>query len=505
MRLKCVFPVGNLLFANSSQNDDLGNWKNQIISISSLSRNIGEDKLYEVSGIAIELDDSDRFFRDMMSGEHRYIAGKTVEIYSDDNLLLYTGSVQKWSFGLDAFKISINDQLSGLSTLIPGTISKNQYPSAVGPAAGESIPIIYGTLNIEGGAVKCWRIDTGKFLAARHHCFDLLDAQAYHEDGTTSPATLENHQDGNAYILCSSTNDFIYVNVSGKMAQDSSLIVDPIEALKDLINNYSSINYNSGSMAVAQSIMNRRDYKIAGLIGSQKKLLNVLVEFCFSFDCDFYLSNGNEIVISILDWSTLAPVKTIIESQVIDFRIDESPDEIRNKVKYMYRYHFGKDYFTRLPIFENPASIQNWGEYYNRNEPLDLRLVVESDVAFDVVQRFVIQHKNPKRTAFFEMPLDVFVGLELGDVIEIQHPAAIDIQKRKYQIRRFSVDFSMNFVQVEAVDITTLTGGLFVLGDRDTLPSYWNQAGETDRSKGYLADSETGYFSNTKDYGKVLY
>ncbi|MCP5052220.1 MAG: hypothetical protein GY940_33945, partial [bacterium] len=146
-----------------------------------------------------------------------------------------------------------------------------------------------------------------------------------------------------------------------------------------------------------------------------------------------------------------------------------------------------------------------WGEFYNRNEPLDLLYVSDDDSAFDVVQRYVIQRTNPRRLANMDIPLSEFLGLDISDVVEVQHPGAIDTEKRKYQIRRTNIDFISDVVQVEAVDITTLTGGVFLLGDRDSLQPSWELAGDNDRNFGYLADRATGYFDGGIDYGKVLY
>ena len=64
VKVKCDFPQGELLFATKNIQDGGptailvhgGNWQNKIISISSLSRNIGEDKSYEISGMSIEFD-----------------------------------------------------------------------------------------------------------------------------------------------------------------------------------------------------------------------------------------------------------------------------------------------------------------------------------------------------------------------------------------------------------------------------------------------------------------
>jgi hypothetical protein len=506
VKVKCQFPIGDLLLATANLQDGSGNWQNKIITISSLSRNIGEDKSYEVSGISIELDDTDRFFRNMMSTSGKYIAGEKVELFTEDDQLIYTGTVEKWQYVEDGFVLFINDRLSGLDTLIPGIITEEDYPNMVEKADGQSIPVIYGDVQAEAGAVKCWRVDTNKYLLAGHHCKELVDNVAYKEDGTPIVgASLDNNADGRAYAQCSASEDFLYVNVKGKMNGSSNLVEDPIEAIKDVINNYTTMDYDADGMDTAQAIMTDRGYKIACVIDNQKNLLDVLKEFCFSFDCDFYISKGNEIVISLFKWSELTPQKSFIKTQIVDFQINELPEEIRNKVQYMYKYNFAAEKFLKTPIYTKDSSIANWGEFYNKNEPLELRYVPGNDEAFDVVQRFVIQRKNPRRIAHSDIPLSEFVGLDISDIIEIQHPNAIDGNKRKYQVRRINIDFAADIVQVEAVDITAMTGGVFILGDRDTLPAKWGDASDNERNYGYLADRNTGYFSNGTDYGKVLY
>lgn len=506
IKVICRFPKGNLKFATRNIQDGAGNWENRITGISTLSRNIGEDKAYEISGMSIDLNDSDRYFRKMMSGSNRFISGHQVELYSQDDLLIYTGSVEKWAFKEDAFVLHINDRLSGLEIMVPEVLSPEDYPNMVEKADGASVPIIYGTLESGGGAVKCWRVDSGRFLLAGHHCFELLEA--FEESGTQlTPATLDNNADSRAYVTCSSAVDFIYVNVKGKENSQFDLIEDPLEALKDIIDGYTTMSYNSGAMNRAQTVAAKREYKIAAVIDNQQTLQDVLVTFCYSFDADFYIGRGHEIMISLLDWSELSPVRSFNDKLMVDFQIEEQPDQIRNKVKYMYRYNFATGEFQRMPVYAKESSIVNWGEFFYKNEALNLNYVSDSDSAFDVVQRFVIQHKNPRREAQISLPLSEFIGVDIADIIEIQHPNAIDDKKRKYQVRRVDIDFTGDLVQVEAVDVTTLTGGMFVFGSREDpeLKPKWDDEDDYSRQYGYLADRTDGYFANDTDYGKVLY
>jgi hypothetical protein len=505
MKIKCFFPAGTLQYAIENITDNYGNWENRVLNVSPLYRSIGENKSFEVSGVSIELNDFDRFFRTMMSGENRYIAGKTVELLTIDDQMIYTGTVEKWEFREDSFHLSINDRLSGLETLIPETISKNTYGNCANEANGKSIPLIYGQVKADEGAVKCWRVNTNTFLLAGHHCKELVNNTAYQDDGTPiTGASLDNNADGKAYVQCTYTGDFIYVNVKGKMDAGSNLIEDPIEAIKDIIDNYTDMDYDQYGMDEAQAIMADRNYKIAAVIDNQETLIEILVNFCFSFDCDFYIGKGNKIIISLLKWSTLTPQKSFLEKQISEFYIEENPDQIINKIRYMYGYNYAKQYFERTPFFQQDDSVQNWGSFYAKNNPLDLRYVSNDQAAFDVVQRFIIQRKNPLRIAKLTLPLCEYMGLDISDIIEITHPAAINPKPRKYQIRRFSVNFADETVSIEAVDITYLTGSALVLGDSTILAQNWELADENDRNYAYLADRETGLF-NSSDHGKILY
>jgi len=508
IKILCHFPKDQLLkFATENLQDNSGNWQNKIIAISSLSRNIGEDKSYEISGMSIELDDNDRFFRTMMSGDNRYISGKKVEIRAENDSTIYIGTVEKWQFKEDTFILFINDKLSGLETLIPEIITKTKYPNMAEKADGQSIPLIYGTHNKTGkGAVKCWRVDENIFLLAGHHCAQFY-GDAYTEDGSSlSILTLDNNADQYSYLQTSSTSeDFIYANVQGKVDESANLIEDPIDVLKDIIDNYTDMTYDNTGMENAAAIMANRNYKISCVVDNQKNLQDVLKEFSFSFDCDFFIGKGNEVMISMLKWSDLKPAKLFTQNQIFDFKMEEQPEGIRNKVKYQYEYNQAYAEYQKLPVYTLEESVAGWGEFYNRNEPLDLRYVWDDSSAFDVVQRYVIQHKNPRRIANLEVPLSEFIGLDISDIIEIQHPGAIDINIRKYQIRRTNIDFLGDSVQLEATDITTLTGGVFLLGNRDELTDKWENADDNERAFGYLADRETGYFEGGTDYGKVLY
>lgn len=515
IKLKCQFPVGTLQFATCNLQDENGNWQSKILSVSSLSRSIGEDKSYELSGMSIEFSDSDRYFRNMMSGRDRYIAGKTVEILDEFNHLLYRGNVEKWEFKEDSFTLFINDHLLGLEKVIPRTISKELFPGVVDEADGMSIPLIYGALQGDKGAVKCWRIEPGKYLLAGHHCKEV--SEVYDKNGNDRSLDFQLANEGtagteNEFALVnfigtgSFTDEYIRVDTRGKM-ENGDLIEHPMHVLENVFAGVSGMNLSDINRDLNWMIMDERDYLFAGVIDQHKTIKEFLVEFAFSFDCDFYISKENQVVITLLNWDNLEANKSLTQKQVTDFQLQEVPETIRNKVTYQYLYHFAEGKYGRTPLYENRESVTNWGEFYNKNEPLNFYYTHDESTAYDVMQRYVFLRKDPLRKAFVEMPLLEFSGVDIADVIELEHPNAIDNGNRKYQVRRVEFDFVSDSVQLECIDITSLTGNLFILGG-DDFPETWEQAIADEkrdlyRQYGYLCGDD-GHFANG-DEGKILY
>lgn len=509
IKVLCYFPYGELRYATRNISDNEGNWQNGIISISSLSRNIGEDKAYEISGLSVEFNDSDRFFRTMMSGSYRYIAGKTVQVLDKNGNIIYTGKVEKWEFREDSFTIFINDRLSGLDSVIPTTVSKEEFPGIEDEGEGTSIPIIYGHVRTVGGAVKCWRVQSGKYLLASHHCNNLESAYDKEGNDISNDCSLllegsQGQDDERSYITYTGLNDleYIRVNVKGKMSS-GILIEDPLTVLQDVISEYTDMTLNTMNLEENRIVMQDRGYIYAGVIQDQFTVKDFLAAYALSFDCDFFMDKGNEIVITLLNWDELKAVKALNRNQITSFQLQEHPDEIRNKVKYSYRFNVSAAKYQREPEYEKLESIGNWGEFYNRNERLELRYVYDDVAALDVVQRFTFQRMNPRRTASVEIPLLEYSGLDIGDVVEISHPGAIDENERKYQVRRVDVDFISDIVQMECVDITSLSAGIFILGD-ENIAEYWEEASDFERQFAYLCDSD-GFFANGLDEGKILY
>jgi hypothetical protein len=502
IKIKCHFPAGTLRFAAANVQDESGNWESRILSMSPLLRAIGQDKTYEVSGIDIEFSDHDRVFRDMLNGPNRAIACEKVEILTENNEIIYVGNVQKWGWGEGIFKLSINDQLTGLTKFIPSdNISRKKYSAVPDGGVGASISIIYGVHESEYGAIKAWKVEPAQYLIACHHCYSIEKVFDPDKNEVTSGWEMLNEIDGRCYLKFDTTqqHDYYCLNVKGKKKNTGILNRHPLQAMINFLGAYTDLEHDISNAPELQKCFNERGYLYMDYaITKPMKVHEVLSDFCRSFDCDFLMTNAGKITVKIMDYNDIQVEKEFKISQIIDITLDEDPETILNKVKYMYAYNYAGDYFQHLPIHENVGSISTWGVHY---DTLPLRMVSDDSIAFDVVQRHCIQKKNPKRKAEACFPLVEFAGLDCGSIIRVENPIHVSEQPRIYKIESYNVQFENDTVDVSMVDINQLSGAFFILGD-ETLPGKWPDADDYQRKYAYLADT-TGFFS-TGEPGKVL-
>ena len=500
IKVECSFPVGTLRFATQPFQDSNGNWDNKIIEMGTLDRNIAEDRYFQVSGVNITLDDSDRYFRDMMTDStNKYISGKTVKIMKTDDTVLYEGVISNWGYIKDVFFIDVSDKLNGIEEYLTDTIQSGDYDDTVSDAIGVRIPIIYGELYDTLGAVKCYKTSEGSYLVAAHYCKNIDNVFENDIEIDSGSWSIDNNADGKCYITYSGTEDYIIANVKGSMDGSSNLITEPIEALRDLIDNYTSMGYDTSSLTTSEIVMKSRKYIIDSMITSET-IEEYLSVFCITFSSDFYFTENNEIAISTIDNYNYTSVASYNQNVILldSFSTFEDPEKIENKIKYMYYYNYVGDYYNKLPVQEKTS---NWGVFANN---IGLKATNDFNTAYDSVNRLLLNKSDPKREVYFSLPLANGIDLNIADMITVIHPQAIEDTPEVFQVRQInSIDFIGDSISLKCLKIPIMTNG-FILGDNTILPLTWNAAVGSDRDYGYLCDRTDEYFSNNIDLGKIL-
>jgi hypothetical protein len=499
IKAKLYFDPDNpVLLAEKDFQDENGNWEGLIDSISNLSRSFGEKKSFEVSGLSLTCRDHNRKFRDILSGPNRFFARKKVEIFNDDTPL-YTGVMQKCGVRGEYFHVEINDLLVGLKNVILKEIKKSEYDNAPTSASGKPINIIIGEVYGPGGAIPVYRIDTAKFLIADHNIYSIDNV--YDQNGTELTGFTLTNENGRAYLNITSDEETLYINCRGLIDAQNQLITDPIEVFKFILDNYTQIEYSD--LSEIQTEMQARFYRFDGAIVKKIMVENFLENFCICFDCDFFFTKAKLLALSMFKWVNQTEDLFLQESQIDDIEIDENPDPIRNRIQYNHHYHFHKDYYQKQPEHSRESSIQNWGEFFDN---LNFIYIADHSTAYDVVQNHAIVHSDRERITTVSLPLKyIKSAVDIGSTVGFSHSKAVAKGFRKYQIRRLSVDFKFKYIVLTLRDLSSLSGGVIVLGDENELPGTWNEADDYARQYFYVADEATGFFGNGIDPGKRLF
>jgi len=499
VKVLCQFPAGNLRYATSNCLDGNGNWPGKVTSISPISRSIGPDRTYETSSVTIDFDDTDRFFKSMMSGSNRFIAGKTVELYTETDDIVYKGTVETWGFAPASFVITVSDKNAGLAKIITQAIARSDFPDCSDEAEGQTIPIIYGNVYQDNGAITAYRVERWKYIVSAHECYSIesvFDPDGVQIDENDYIEGVE--ADGFHYITYVPVGEepnTLRVNVKGKKNQ-ADYISTPYEAAVDILTS-NQINYDTDSLLYTFSIFDLRGYNIAAVFSEETSVQDFFQLFCISFDCDYYISKDMKFKISILDPWNLSPAKRFQPSEVNVGKISTNPEGVVQKIRYNYSWSPADKDYRRKPYF---SQENNWPEV--KTEALSLRYISLEGNAFDVVQRYALQKKDPPPSIPIEIALKDFIEIDIGDLIEVDSPDFVTTP-RTLKILRAEIDAGLDIVELDCEDVVGLAGELCILGKDGMTPDYI-EATENEKRYTYLCDQATGQFSDGTP-GKVLY
>ena len=509
IKIKAEFPIGDLLYANKSIQDDSGNWNGIITNIGILNRSISYKNAYEESGFSVTFSDKNRYFRDMMSSStNKLISGKKVTGYTEDNTQEYTGTVSSWSYPKDGFTINITDKLSGINDKINNTITIAEFSGTVNDSIGNFIPVIYGVKEDTLGTLKCWQTSTGSYLVARHHCKSIDNI---FEDGAeiSSGWSIDNNADGYCYVTyAGGTEDYIVINVSGSMDISDNLITEPIEALRDLIDNYCSMDYGVASFLTSEAVMQQRNYVINSIITSET-LAGYMKNFCYSFASTWFVKKNNRIKIDTdgtFTSSIIGQLKNSSNSSDVlkgTLRTNEDLSNMVNVLQVFNKFNHYKNEYKNKPVKTDTNSVANYGSFF---EEYYIKCTSDTDTIDHVTTNYISQKKNPIIKTYFSTRikplLDLSAGI-LGNIITFADYSGVTTSAQKYKVMRMGISFSGEFVQLELLKLYP-EGGCFILGDETTLSADWDTATSLEREYGYLGDETTGFFSNGYDPDKVL-
>ena len=225
--------IGTRLYATSSGvGDASGQWLPEVVGMPGLTRNIGDGKTYQASSFSLSLRNDDGRWSTRLNKDGEVLRGKTVQVWDDEDTLLFTGAVERYDLNSTSrtLDITATDYIAGVQET-PGVVfNATDYPNGADEGMGQPIKRIYGTVSATGGALTLYNITAkgvsgsfiqGTFLVADHWIDDTQTIELFDDNGDqySGTHTITNHTDGRSYVSLSggTGRPTVRANVTGRV------------------------------------------------------------------------------------------------------------------------------------------------------------------------------------------------------------------------------------------------------------------------------------------------
>jgi hypothetical protein len=484
----------------------------------SIQQNLG---IFEVSSIQAEFGDADTTLLQKAESTRPKDSLVTFKIGSkklplESYKVFHQGKIDDFGGGDYKFRILVKDRLWTLPEFPDtGIVNEDDFVNALPAHVGKRLPLCYGSHSLtssddasERGAWPTLFIDVTSsnryFLIARHAVKSINEVYAFtpgrgsvtltettdyvaHKAGTINGETM-------AFISITSTGwtdkvtdangtlGTVTVNVDGKEDGGDGtgeLITNPIDVLKDLLENYlDNPTINSTKFDESKIVATTRSYEVRGGYTEEIATRQVLEELARSFSLRVYSDSEGKIAVDIFEPANpTTDIKKYREQWEIlkgSLQISHNSDiasaedaQIINTCDYEFDFHYAKRFFETADQFSDSTSVTNYGD---KKFFISLPWNGNSNGAKDVAQRIVQQYRDPVATISFRTALTA-MNSDLTDPIDVTHGDGTI--SGGYSDRRFEIisqtfnprDFS---IEISAKDVDKLSQNGFFLADEDT-------------------------------------
>jgi hypothetical protein len=248
----------------------------------------------------------------------------------------------------------------------------------------------------------------------------------------------------------------------------------------------------------------------AGVVGLDGEVLGVrdlIAQWNQSADTDCGFNRHGQFFVTTIP--NLGALSGVLLTDVHDvhkdsFQIVDDLSSHFNNMPWSYEREYSgrataehSNNFRQTGEMSDDESIVNY-EARLRAPEVVLEYVRDEATAMDIVQRRLLRMKDPPRHATFAMGLEG-ANLELGQVINLTHYGGVGPSGwvgQPIRINRHEFDPHTMTTVLTCEDMRPFLATNFILGDETVLPPLWPAAEAIQRFYGYLADEDTGTFSD---------
>jgi len=514
-------------------------YKGKLLTLPQITGSIGDIKrTYERNKISLVFDDSDYEFRGLEDTETVSFKNRVITIWISfvedayaTSLTLFTGNIYDWKRLDDLqFQFDCEENSHNMENEYPwNRVELTDYASADASAVGWVIPVPYGTISANGASNDgafghpSLALETGLLFVdttqdAEKHLVGIQDAaitvDRVYKNGVLQTAVT--HYNITSAVIGALTHTYISWVAGVRPAKEDFISCDitfgslrPVAAIKHFLKTFCGYvdgDFNSTAYTTATTTEGNRSYDFSGALWQSKPLRQLIDEWCDAFELDIYWDKSGLLCFQYISGLVTSSAKKYDDVRHILGGFDSDPrvDQLMNKLKYGYNFHYSRTYFYNYATYENTESqtkygasfVQFFGHYWTRT----------AAVAYDVASRKVIRFKDPITFDTLPMPLRTFSD-NLGDFVRITHYAgrgAAGYSEKLFQIRRTQYDLDKFIDTMLLEDASNFAGNACQLGNSAVLPADWATATGAERDYCYLCNSATGQFSDGEP-GKRLF
>jgi hypothetical protein len=358
--------------------------KNQILKMTDFRRSLSFFSGFENQTINITMDNSGGNWSLIMASEDRYLKGRNLKIY-ENQILKGTLKIKSFPKPKSPLEFVIRgDMYEFLSTHILPPMG-DEFPDVLAENEGKRGNVFFGTVTDEDwqdeGQLTAYQVEPGKYLAARHHCFNVSSVSGY-------TYTFENDADGNCYIYpISCTETAIQFCGTGMIDEYDYPIENPGNAILKLVELFGNGIEIEGIDALL-SVYNEK-YTDTVIVLTDQTWKSFLSEYSINFDTVFYPSVEGKIQSKLLDFEDIQPICSFTPSMISKYEFHPETADIIGGVIRKYRYHFQNN------IYRNFGTSAISSKWEGAAQPeLCLKFHTESASSHDVAIEKVFRQRD---------------------------------------------------------------------------------------------------------------
>lgn len=433
-----------------------------ILKMTNFRRSLSLFNGLENQTIKITMDNRKGEWSSLMTSQDRYLKGRTLEIYEDGEL---QGTLKISDFPKPANPLQFDikgDTFTFLEQPVSPLISIDLFPNVPPENEGKPGNIFGGTVDdadwTDTGMMPAYLVDTGKYLAAWHHCWNISACRK--GDGTEILFTYDNNADGYCYIepVGGCTDTVIYFNGSG-MIDSGNLIENPGSMLLKIVEVFGSgvgIEISGIDSLISRYTERFRNTLILIQEHTWKKLLS---EYSLNFDTFWSTTIDGRLQANMLNFESIEVVARFTPSMFSKYEHHLDIAFLEDTCKKMFRYHFKDKEYRYTPAVTLPTLWQG-----NSTGEIELKWQKDAISAHDVAVENLYRRKAEIEWVSFCVPKKHMPPEDiLGKCIEAMYPHSLHPgQYRAYLVLAIEVNTPYEY-SLKLIDIEKWKGALITL------------------------------------------